>query len=242
MAAPGWYPDPNDHGMLRWWDGTIWTDERQPRAWASPPQAMPRLRDDGTVKGPSRRTSLAVLFAGAALLVGGLVALVPGFFDAIDGPRFAIPGEQTLELGTGSWVLYQRTDRASATNPTGGPLSFELGDGVTLRPAQVSITGPGPVGVGGRSATTETITRGDADFTDAVHFEIEQAGTYTISVRGEPASGGEVLVARPVFHLFRLWPWLVMSLAGGGVIIAGIVMWMIGAGNRRTARRAGIDV
>lgn len=29
-APPGWYPDPQQPAMLRWWDGRVWTAHRQP--------------------------------------------------------------------------------------------------------------------------------------------------------------------------------------------------------------------
>lgn len=33
----GWYPDPAGSGMLRWWDGTAWTDKlERPRPEVQP--------------------------------------------------------------------------------------------------------------------------------------------------------------------------------------------------------------
>jgi hypothetical protein len=31
MPAPGWYPDPVNVAIVRWWDGTKWTEAAQPR-------------------------------------------------------------------------------------------------------------------------------------------------------------------------------------------------------------------
>src|SRR3954465_6182983 len=28
-VAPGWYPDPNTQGLLRYWDGSAWTEHTQ---------------------------------------------------------------------------------------------------------------------------------------------------------------------------------------------------------------------
>ena len=36
-VAPSWYPDPQRDGMLRWWDGTRWTEHVQPARAAGKP-------------------------------------------------------------------------------------------------------------------------------------------------------------------------------------------------------------
>src|SRR5689334_24589165 len=36
-VAPSWYPDPQRDGMLRWWDGTRWTEHVQPGRTAGVP-------------------------------------------------------------------------------------------------------------------------------------------------------------------------------------------------------------
>ncbi len=49
-ATPsGWYPDPVDPGILRWWDGQSWTEHTQARPDASPAESIggqrPAVRD-----------------------------------------------------------------------------------------------------------------------------------------------------------------------------------------------------
>jgi uncharacterized protein YbjQ (UPF0145 family) len=38
-VAPGWYPDPQSQGQLRYWDGNAWTEHTQPAGGAAPAPA-----------------------------------------------------------------------------------------------------------------------------------------------------------------------------------------------------------
>jgi len=69
MNTPaGWYPHPENPGMLRWWDGMQWTDQTQPQVLA-PPLAPPK-----------RKKGLAV---SAAVLAGLGLVFVSGIFGKI---------------------------------------------------------------------------------------------------------------------------------------------------------------
>lgn len=239
MAAPGWYPDVNAPGTLRWWDGDAWSDHTMSAAPTTapsgpadqqfpspprppvPPAPQPNLRPDGTLKGPSFRAAMVVLGTGIAMVVAAVAVMVPAFVDTVNGPRFDVPGSHTLSLDGGTWMLYERNG------------------GFAVRADNVTVDGPGPVEVRPRSAgVTETITRGNTVYTAVVRLEVGTPGEYTITVGGESAS--EALVARPLTDLFSYWPWIVILILGVIAVIVGCVLWAMGASNRRNARRAGL--
>lgn len=84
MPAPGWFSDPQDELQLRWWNGSAWTEHRQPRvaepssptptyipfASQSPEQSRPLSRAD---KDTAIRKNNSMAYTG---LVLSLVALL----------------------------------------------------------------------------------------------------------------------------------------------------------------------
>lgn len=88
-APPGWYPEPDADG-LRWWDGTSWTEHRQPAT-------APPTTDGGRDR--SRRAPLLILFGGLAVLVVGGIAV-----SSVNGSR---PAPQPVPITVhDSWCNY----------------------------------------------------------------------------------------------------------------------------------------
>lgn len=81
-AAPGWYPDNFDRALVRWWDGTRWTEYTQPA-----PAALPA---------PPRQ-SAAPSFAAAAGVISG-TATAAGAWHA-PSPQGAGPGQHKMPGG-----------------------------------------------------------------------------------------------------------------------------------------------
>lgn len=66
MATPqGWYPDPQDPTIVRWWDGQQWTSHTHPRAQEQPsPTAQPQ---PGAAAGEAKRSKPKLFGKGQAL-------------------------------------------------------------------------------------------------------------------------------------------------------------------------------
>src|ERR1700682_3871867 len=43
ISPPGWYPDPSDRGMVRWWDGRTWTASTSAQTCPVPPVKRRRV-------------------------------------------------------------------------------------------------------------------------------------------------------------------------------------------------------
>lgn len=62
QTAAGWYPDPEDQAQMRWWDGSGWSEQRQP-AQAQPALSVVPVQGDAPSAGKAMAAGiLALLF------------------------------------------------------------------------------------------------------------------------------------------------------------------------------------
>ncbi|SDD16227.1 DUF2510 domain-containing protein [Auraticoccus monumenti] len=104
MPTPaGWYPDPEDHSTVRWWNGIGWTSWRAEGADATPPPHGGDPRTVATVvptvDRERRHTLRTVLLAVLTLL---LVLGVVGAFGATRRATSPLPGSSTSPTAYGS--------------------------------------------------------------------------------------------------------------------------------------------
>jgi Domain of unknown function (DUF4041)/Protein of unknown function (DUF2510)/Meiotically up-regulated gene 113 len=89
QAVPqGWYPDPQQPELLRWWDGTQWTPQTQPAPIAAPPPPVVAQSGQGGAPAPRHR-----LFGGKHELEDEVTRL-NGILDSLGvNEREALQGE-----------------------------------------------------------------------------------------------------------------------------------------------------
>ena len=88
--SPGWYTDPDDPGVIRYWDGGGWTDHTRPRpAWAPPLDPDEVARHEAAT---ARRRKWWT--RGVGSLLAGLLVVLTIF--AVRGDAPAVP-DRTVE-------------------------------------------------------------------------------------------------------------------------------------------------
>ena len=90
QPAPGWYPDHNDPGIVRYWDGVKWTDHTAPRQTTAPQPQQPGLRPAPAVSGASwfarnKAASIAIGVVGAVVVLG-IIGAATGSTDESTEP------------------------------------------------------------------------------------------------------------------------------------------------------------
>jgi len=103
-TPPGWYPDPKHPALQRYWNGSAWTEQTQPTYQTAPP-AQSTYVDYGAVQ-PSRRGGgflkvfLAIIIAGALLLVGCTALVGQGIQDEQNKHAITMQQAKSIDIGT----------------------------------------------------------------------------------------------------------------------------------------------
>ncbi|WP_414706451.1 DUF2510 domain-containing protein [Rhodococcus pyridinivorans] len=112
--APGYYPDPS--GVMRWWDGSRWTDRVQ-NSGPPPPASQPPK------KSHTVRNILLALVAVGVLAIGGCIAFLAVAANEVND---AIETAEAQDSAPGAPTTPSRSprvnpsrSRASSTHPDG---------------------------------------------------------------------------------------------------------------------------
>ena len=181
-------------------------------------------------KGPRLVTSIVVLVGGALLTIPGIVMVTLGLWHGLSGLTYSIPGTARAHLGSGTYLVFERTDGG----PTEGP-STDARAGVTLNSSQLRVTGPDGRTVRVRNTSPdETVTDNSVTYTSALQFTTPGAGEYQLRFR--TTVHGQVRVQRPLGDvLLRAVPWIIEIVLAALTAAVGLVMLVVGVIRRSTS-------
>ena len=109
VREPGWYPDRNDPGYNRYWNGRAWTARRSPVGATPPPLPGPEVaapqvpRQEGATsqapRGPAehkQRIPVWMWVIGALFLVRSVFSLMAAFDHPAPGTTTAVPSHPAV--------------------------------------------------------------------------------------------------------------------------------------------------
>ena len=132
---PGWHPDPSEPGLIRYWDGTQWTEHTQPAAESTAEEPAPTGADE-----PGQPDRAGV--PRAVKIVGGVVAafVVIGVLGAVFGDDESSDDSPAAAQSTTSSAAAQETSTTapSTTTTTVPPTT------ITTTTSAVAIVPPAP--------------------------------------------------------------------------------------------------
>jgi len=95
--AAGWYADPDDPALIRYWDGRAWTEQRRPRpSWAGPGRSGP-VGAGGAPATPDPRRARRRRWLFGALTGVGAVGLLAGLVLLVTAPKVHVPARSVRD-------------------------------------------------------------------------------------------------------------------------------------------------
>ncbi|MDI9933151.1 DUF2510 domain-containing protein [Rhodococcus sp. IEGM 1354] len=135
---PGWHPDPSEPGLIRYWDGTQWTEHTQPATGPTAEEAAPIGATD-----PGQPARAGV--PRAVKIVGGIVAacVVMGVLAAVFGDDDPSDDSQAAAPSTTSSAAAQKTftPAPATTTPTA---TTTVSPTTTTTTSAVAVPPPAP--------------------------------------------------------------------------------------------------
>ena len=185
-----------------------------------------------TVKRRIPVVAIVVTIAGLLAAAAGIVLTFAPFIRTIATPTtLSTPGEVTLTLSPGTYLVYERT----GTDAGGGGSTFTRDRSPKLFPGDVRITSSDGEVVPHRfPGFNQTFTRNGAVFTAVAEFEVETEDRYRVQVAGDI---GEALISRSLGSTFsQVWPWVLLIPAGGLTALIGGVAVVVSLVRRSRTR------
>ncbi|MHB8671778.1 MAG: DUF2510 domain-containing protein [Acidimicrobiales bacterium] len=186
----------------------------------------------GRQVGPPLWLALVLVAIGLSMVATATVIIAVRSVRALTTPPVSTPGVVERHLGSGTWMIFERTGTKSGDGGT-----TIITNAAQAGPTQVSVTDAAGVELSVRPVTVdETITRGTRVYTAELQFHVRDAGRYRIQVSTD--SAGEVLVTRSLGETVRsLLALAGLAVAGGLVLLVGVVLLIAGAVQRSRARQ-----